>query len=166
VDVSFDTSNDNALQNLCYQFSNENGAGDGAVPITGTAAGTSTLSLDTNASDCQTSAAIRATGKQPIHRLRPLNNTAKNNDRNPVPLTVAFAGLLLAGFLGRSSRKLRGLAGLIVLAAAGLAASACGSNVNTNIPNPPHGTYTITVSGQDSVTSTITATTTFTFVIN
>jgi hypothetical protein len=32
--------------------------------------------------------------------------------------------------------------------------------------NPPTGTYTITVSAQDSVTSTITGSTSFTFVIN
>jgi subtilase family serine protease len=166
VELSFDTSNDNALQNLCWEFSNQNSAGEGEVPITGTTAGTATLSLDANAADCATGAAIRATGKQPIHRLHPVK-TAKNNGGNPVPFTVAFAGLLLAGFLGRGSRKLGGLAALILLASAGLAVTACGTNtVNNTATNPPQGTYTITVTGQDTVTSSITGSTTFTFVIN
>jgi hypothetical protein len=83
-----------------------------------------------------------------------------------VPFTVAFAGLLLVGFMGRGSRKLRGLAGLILLAVVGLAVTACGGVVSTPDSNPPTGTYTITVTGTDSATSSITATTTFTFVIN
>jgi len=35
VDLTFDTSNENALQNLCYSFSNTNGNGDGRVTISG-----------------------------------------------------------------------------------------------------------------------------------
>ena len=85
-----------------------------------------------------------------------------------MPLPVAFAGLLLAGWMGRGSRKLRGLAGLILLAGVGLAVTACNSVNNSNtVTNPPKGTYTITVSAQDSANSTIAAPTeTFTFVIN
>jgi disulfide bond formation protein DsbB len=85
-----------------------------------------------------------------------------------VPFSVAFAGLLLAGFLGRRSRKLRGIAGLIVLAAVGLALTACSSNatLSTTVSNPPKGTYTITVTGQDQTTASIEATSAFTFVIN
>jgi hypothetical protein len=126
--------------------------------------------LDTNASDCATDEAMHKTG---MHRLSTLRagNTAKNegpknSKGNPVPLTVAFAGLLLAGFLGRGSRKLRGFAGLILLAAVGLAVTACGGNVSTTVSDPPQGTYSLTVTGTDSVTSTITSATTFSFVIN
>jgi len=94
------------------------------------------------------------------------SNTAKNTGKNPVPLTVAFAGLLLVGFMGRNSRKLRGLAAILLLAAVGLVVTACGGIQSNPLSNPPAGTYTITVTGQDSATSTITGTTTFTFVIN
>ena len=164
VDVSFDTSNDNALQNLCYEFTDMNSAGDGTVLISGTAAVTTQLILDTNASDC-VSAEMRPGGTQPMHRLRPAS-TAKNNGGNPLPLGVAFSGLLLAGFLGRGSRKLRGLAGLILLAAVGLAVTACNNTINNTIPNPPTGTYTITVSAVDSAGSIQATPVTFTFVIN
>jgi subtilase family serine protease len=166
ADLNFDTSNDTALQNLCYNWTNINSAGDGTVAITSaTTPVTTTLTLDANASDCASTAAIQKSGK---HALRALHapGTAKNSGGNPLPLGVAFAGLLLAGFMGRSSRKLRGLAGLIVLAAVGLAVTACGGVTTTPDSNPPTGTYTITVTGADSATSTITATTTFTFVIS
>jgi hypothetical protein len=167
VDLSFDTSNDTALQNLCYEFTNENSAGDGTLAITGTTAGTLQLTMDANASDCNsTTGAMRPVGKQLMHKLHAATAPTKNNPRNPVPMTVAFAGLLLVGFMGRASKRLRGLAAVLLLAAVGLAVTACGSSLNNTLSNPPQGTYTITVTGTDSVTSTITGTTTFTMVIN
>ena len=168
VDVNFDAgSGDSSLVNLCYSFTDMNSSGLGTVAISGTTAVTTQLTLDTNASDCSTTGAIRTTGKQPLHRAH-AGNTAKNTGGNPAPLAAAFAGLLLAGLLGRGSRRLRGLAGLILLAAVGLAVTACNNNGNANtVSNPPKGTYTITVGAVDSVNSTITATnTTFTFVID
>ncbi len=166
--VNFDAgSGDAALVNLCYSFTNMNSSGLGTVSISGTTAVTTQLTLDTNAADCSPTGAIQTTGKQPMHRLG-MGKTAKNTGGNPAPLAVAFAGLLLAGLLGRGSRKLRGLAGLILLATVGLAITACNNNGNTTtVSDPPKGTYTITVSAVDSVNSTITApNTTFTFVID
>jgi subtilase family serine protease len=166
VDLNFDTSNDTALSNLCYQFGTQLTSGGGSVAITGTSAVTTTLNFDTNASDCA-SAAIAKGGKKPMHRLGPVK-TSQNNAPSRVPLAVAFAGLLLAGFMGRSSRKLRSLAAVIGLLAIGLGLSACGSSSSsTTVSNPPKGTYTITVTGQDSTTATIAATPiTFTLVID
>ncbi|MGA2049437.1 MAG: protease pro-enzyme activation domain-containing protein [Terracidiphilus sp.] len=153
-----------SLDNLCGGFSNSNTAGEGVVLISNTTAQTNAMVLDTNAADCATPGAIRKSGMRPLRSLR-AGNTAKNSGANPLPLTVAFAGLLLVGFLGRSSRKLRGLAGLLLLAGVGLAVTACNS-VNSQFSNPPQGTYSLTVIGTDSVTSTITNSTTFSFVIN
>ena len=164
VYLNFDTSNDNALTNLCYSFTNTLSNGDGSVSVTGTSAVTTQLSLDTNAVDC-VSGAIAKSGKQPMHRFSPVK-TSSNKNPNPAPLAVAFAGLLLAGFMGRSSRKLRSVASVIGLLAIGLALSACGGGVSNTVANPPKGTYTITVTGQDSTTATITAQTTFTLTIN
>ncbi len=102
-----------------------------------------------------------------MHRLGPVK-TSQNNAPGRAPLTLAFAGLLLAGFMGRSSRKLRSFAAVIGLLAIGLGLSACGSSSSSiSVANPPKGTYTITVSGQDSATAAITATpATFTLVID
>jgi hypothetical protein len=170
VDLTFDTSNDSALQNLCYEFTNTNSAGDGTVAVSGTAAATTVLTLDANASDCATQAEIQASGKRPFKTLHPVaaaqSAASSNRGNGPVPMTVALAGLLVVGFMGRGSRRLRGLAGLLLLAIVGLAATACGGVYTTPDSNPPTGSYTVTVTGQDSATSSITATTSFTFVIN
>jgi len=173
VDVTFDTSNDSALENLCYEFTPDSNpsTGAGVVSITSaTTAETTTLNLDANAADCSDEAAIKAHGMKPfktLHSTGSLKTTAQNKGVNPLPMGVAFAGLLLVGFLGRGSRKLLGLAGLLLLATVGLAVSACGGVTNNNvITNPPTGSYTITVSAQDSA-GVITATPVpFTFVIN
>jgi hypothetical protein len=97
--------------------------------------------------------------------------TAKSNSPNPAPMAIAFAGLLLIGFMGRYARKFSTLAGLAVLLAIGITMSACGGGGSGGgggsvTPDPPKGTYTITLTAQDSASSTIpTATTAFTFVI-
>ncbi len=169
VDLNFDTSNDNALENLCYEFTNTTNSGEGTVAVTGTASVTTQLSLDTNAADCASDAVMRKNGKhsfRTLHSSRAANNAPVNNGPRPLPATMALAGLMLAGYLGRRSRKLRSLAGVLVLAAIGLGVSACGSSsVTTTISNPPTGTYTITVTGQDSNTASINATTSFTLTI-
>jgi subtilase family serine protease len=165
VMLTFDSSNDSALTNLCYDFTTTTSSGDGSVAITGTAAVTTQLTFDTNASDCMTSSAQKHIGPA-LHRMGGVK-TATSNGPNPVPLTVALGGLLLAGFLGKSSRKFHTIAGLIALLAVGLAVSACGGGNSSSTPSdPPKGTYTITVTGTDSVTSTITSQTQFTFVID
>jgi len=163
--LSFDTSNDNDLQNLCYEFSNTDNSGDGEVVITSATAVATQLTLDTNAADCATDLAAQKSGKKAFHNrhaVKASNNS--NGGMKTAPAAMAFAGLLLAGFLGRYSRKFRGLACLLVLAAVGLVVSACGGNGSNSISNPPKGTYTITVTGQDSTSATIpSATTSFTF---
>lgn len=178
VDLNFDTSNDNALQNLCYNFTTTLNNGEGTVAVSGTAAVTTQLTFDTNAADCAsgTGGVIRGKGMHSFRALhsagslRAANNTSGSGKRNgvpPLPAGIAFGGLVLAGFLGRKSRWLRNTACVLALAVAGLAVSACGSSSSTTtVSNPPKGQYTITLTGQDSVTSTITATTTFTFTID
>jgi len=55
VDLNFNTSNNSALGNLCYQFGNQLSSGGGSIAVTGTAAVTTQLTFDTNASDCGSS---------------------------------------------------------------------------------------------------------------
>jgi len=164
VYLTFNTSNNSALGNLCYSFTNTLSSGQGSVAVTGTAAATTQLTFDTQASDCVTTAVAKS-GTRAMHRLGPVK-TSQNNTPTRAPLAVAFAGLLLAGFLGRPSRKLRGLAAIVGLLALGLGLSACGGSSSVTVSNPPKGTYTITVTGQDSTAATITAQNTFTLVID
>lgn len=169
VEIAFDTSNDSALQNLCYEFTTMLTDGDGSVTVSNaTTAVTTQLSFDTNAADCASTAAVRKSGK---HAFRSMHKATSDNEKGSGGLkttsaAMAFAGLLLAGFLGRSSRKLRGLACLMVLAAIGMAVTACGGSSSTTIPDPPKGTYTVTLTGEDTSSATVPqASTNFTFTI-
>ena len=164
------TSNNTALSNLCYSFTTTLSSGQGSVAVSSTTAATTQLTLDANASDCASSSGLAKPG---LHSLRSLRGNSISRGPLPrqapsrLPAEAAFAGLLLAGFLGRYSRKFRSAAWIIVLAAAGLAMTACGSSSSsTTVPNPPKGTYTLTLTGADSVTSTITTTTTLTLTID
>lgn len=171
LNLDFGASGDNSLQNLCGGFASSNSSGEGLITVTGTSAESTTLTLDTNASDCATAAVRQRTGMRQLKTMMRGAKVAKSpgvpKGPSPVPASLAFAGLALVGFLGRRSRKLRNLAALLMLVAAGLAISACGSSVSSNtVSDPPKGTYTGTITGQDSTTATITGSTTFTFVIN
>ena len=167
--LTFSTSNNSALTNLCYNFSTILSNGDGSVVVSNASPVTTQMTFDTNASDCVTGA-ISSGGKRVMHRLLSANKlTNLRSSSGPAPAAIALAGLLLAGFLGRQSRKFRTTAGFIVLATIGLVISACGgggSSSTTTVANPPKGTYTITLTGTDSATASITAQTTFTLVID
>lgn len=167
LSLDFGTSGDNALQNLCGGFGTSYTA-QGTIAVSGTAAASTTLTLDTNAADCATTAAVQRTGLHPLKVMMKGRTTARNESspKGSVPAGMALAGLVLMGCLGRRSRKLRNLAAVLVVVAAGLALSACSSTVTTSYSNPPKGTYTGTITGTDSTTSSITGSTTFTFVIN
>ncbi len=168
VNLTYATSNDTALANLCV-FAGTGTNANGSITVASSTAVTGQITIDTNASDCVTAAAVKGRGLRVIPHTRgslKSNSTPKRN--KSVPAGMAFAGLVLAGFLGRSSRKLRQLACVIALASLGLVLSACGggsSGSGTTVSNPAKGTYTITFSGQDSATSSITAQSSFSLVI-
>ena len=176
VYISFTASNASALANLCYNFTKIAPDGSsGEVSVSGTAAATTTFTLDTNAMDCNANTGGYGggyygyySGKSHMLPMRAMigKQTSRNNAPNPAPAGLAFAGLLLAGFMARYSKKLRGVAGVIALVALGLTISACGGGGGTSVANPSKGTYTITVTGKDSTNTALTASTTFTFVIN
>ena len=172
MNLFYATSNDTALTNLCL-FAGTGVNSDGSVTVASSATVTGTITIDTKASDCTSSAAVRASGLRLIPHgagsIKPSNNAPKKN--NKIPVGIGFGGLLLAGLLGRRSRKLRQLACVIALASLGLTLSACGGgggsgSGSSTIPNPAKGTYTITFTGTDSTTSSITAQSSFTLVIN
>jgi subtilase family serine protease len=168
VTLNFATSNDTALANLCYAFTNTSSTGLGSVSVPGTAAVTTTLTLDAKATDCVSATGGAKPGLRPL-RARTAGAVSRNETSAPArwPAGVAIAGLFLIGCLRRHALRFRAAAWLLVLAAAGLALSACSSSsVSSQVRNPSKGTYTITVTGADTVTTSNTATTTFTLTIN
>jgi subtilase family serine protease len=168
-------ADDSTLQNLCGGFSTTNSSGYGTLAVSGTNAATMSLVLDTNASDCATTAAIARSGMQALSLKAPKKST-KSTKLNPLPATAAFACLLLVGFLGRRSRCLRNIAALLVIAAAALSISACGGGSSSSSSggggtspaiNPPKGTYTGIITAVDSANGSIAAQPiTFTFTID
>jgi hypothetical protein len=151
---------------------------DTTLSVPGTAAVTGQITIDTKASDCTSSTGGVLSGRgmrlipHTVGSLKASNNTPKKSI--PVPAGIAFAGLVLAGFLGRSSRRLRQLGCLIALVSLGVVLSACGGGGGSSgstgstggtVANPAKGTYTITFTGTDSVTTTITSTAQFSLVI-
>jgi len=159
-----------ALDNLCGGFgSGEAAEGSVVVANDNTPYPTTGIVLDTNASDCATAEAIARTGKHQLRTLVKHGSAPANSGTGgkTAPAAIGLAGLVLAVALGRRSRKLRSLACAIALVAVGLAVSACGGSSSNTISDPPKGTYTIGITGQDSTNAAIpTATTSFTFVID
>lgn len=169
INIDFGSA-DNALTNLCAAFSvSDPTTGLGVVTISSaTQPGSVSLEFDTNASDC---ASVQKGHGQVKFRPFTKGGVAKNSPpaprRSPLPPAAALAGLLLVGYLGRRSRSIRNLIAVLALAAAGLMMSACGSSSSTSgVSDPPKGSYTGTITATDSTTNTITATTTFKFVID
>jgi len=170
VSLGYATSNDTALTNLCV-FVGTGLNNDGSATVGSASPVTGQITIDTNAADCTstTGGAVNGRGLRILPRTKGSAVASKGLPPKSIPLPagIAFAGLLVAGFLGRSSRKLRGLMCVMVLASLGLVLSACGGVVNTTAQrDPAKGTYTITFTGTDSTNKALTAQSSFTLVID
>jgi len=124
--------------------------------VSGTSPVTETLSIDTNAANCLATGTFR---KGSYVRAAGIGSglTGKSG---PITAGAVMVGLLLAGFLGRYSRKLRVLAGVILLATLGMALSGCGGGNGNTVSNAPKGTYTLTLTSTDSSSTTVPSVTT------
>lgn len=168
VNLSYTTSNQTALANLCLTAQSGFDS-SGNIAITGSSAVQGTFTVDTNAADCSSSSGTG--GMRSRYLLLHATNAprAANNAprRSRVPMGIALAGLLFIGYFGRSSRKLRGLVCVLALATVAFGISACGnSSINNTPSNPAKGTYTITFTGTDSANSTLTSSASFTLTID
>jgi hypothetical protein len=152
VVFSLSTTNSTLANDTCPSLNN--------AVVSGTTPVTETLTIDTNAANCLATGAARKRQGQVIHAAG-----FGSAIGGPIAAGCIFAGLLLAGIFGWYSRKLRVLTGIILLATAGIAFTGCGGSSNT-VSNAPKGSYTLTLTGQDSSTGTIQASTTFTLTID
>ncbi len=168
--VGFTLSSTNASLNSygCYTIGNT------AVTAGGTA--NAALTIYTSQSACSgvsgAKSFARKGGAQVADSVNPPMSHSTPGRTIPIGV-VALAGTLLIGF--RKSRKaLSLLSCLLLVAMLGFAAgcgssSGTGSNNSTTPPTStdvPAGTYTLTVAGSDTTTSTITASTSLTLTVN
>ncbi|HEX7729077.1 MAG TPA: protease pro-enzyme activation domain-containing protein [Terracidiphilus sp.] len=136
-----------------------------ATTVSGTAAATGSLVIDTNLIDCGAGSVVKSPGA--MKRFSG-SNVAKNNPAGSfpaAPLALSLAGVFV-GLLGLKRRKLRWLAMVIVLGSISFGVTACGGGGSSSSGSyTAKGTYVITVTGVDT-SSTKTATTTFTLTVN
>ncbi len=136
-----------------------------SITITGTAAVSTTLSMDTNGQNCYATGQKRGAKTTPAIRKSGVGSLA-----GPISSTLALLSLTMLGLARRKSASIRSLAVLMILAAGGVALTGCGGGSSSSsggggIANPPKGTYQVTITGTDSVTTSITSSTTFNLVI-
>ncbi|HWZ51165.1 MAG TPA: protease pro-enzyme activation domain-containing protein [Granulicella sp.] len=152
--------------NGCYNIA--------SLPVPGTAAVTTTLTVYTTSSSCTAATAATAavvTGN--AKRMFVSGGGVSSNRpvapaKGSVPMGIALAGLLAAGFVGRRSRVVRVFTVAVMMGVAGFAVSGCSSGTSSSATgtNVAAGTYSLTLTGTDQNNATITAPTTFTVTVN
>jgi subtilase family serine protease len=164
--IAWTVSSSPALTNGCFSMPNTSVSGSSGV--------NATLTVFTVASSCPAPAVAGSgsrhsgLGSGPISSgnvLRPFSAL------HAIEVVMAMAGLLLFGLVGRRhSPRLGIVAAACMLVAIGLVTSGCSSGGGSSSSPPPpsaaKGTYTVTIVGADTVSSSITATTTITLTIN
>ena len=141
-----------------------------------------TLTIYTGAANCS-SAAIQSGKVRAFHRG---NSASISSTTTPAFTEAIFGafGALLAGLIGWRFRKLRALSFVLVLALSGFALSGCSGGslsatrgfslsvapstvtVSAGSSGIPTGSYTLTINGVDSTTSTLTASTSLTVTVD
>ncbi|PYU64311.1 MAG: hypothetical protein DMG49_26915 [Acidobacteria bacterium] len=145
--VAWTVSSSPSLSNGCFVLPN--------TAVSGTSAVRATLTLHTIASACTNSAVAVASSSRRDILLGAAPSASRADLQLFSPLhatqaSMAIAGLLFVGLLGRRSRRLATLAGICTLAVVGLVASGC-AGVSSAAPqsstSAAKGTYTITIVG-------------------
>lgn len=165
VNWSLSTSSSYIQNYACYKIS--------SVAVTGTSAVQTNLTLYMGTAACSAVGAVNSNLKsfKAAGSMQQANNHAPAHS-NLLPISMASLGaigMLLAGLAGRRRRALRTVFGMMALAFVGLALTACGStaaSTSSSGTNVPTGTYSITIEGSDSTTSSINSTTTLTVVVD
>ncbi|OLD83097.1 MAG: peptidase S53 [Acidobacteria bacterium 13_1_20CM_58_21] len=164
--VAWTISSSPSLLNGCFVLPN--------TTVAGTSAVAATLTLYTIASSCTNSAVVLASSRRDILLggvpIASRDELLLFSPLHATQASMAIAGLLIVGLLGRRSRRLATLAGICTLAVVGLAASGCAGGLSgapsSSTPRAAKGTYTITIVGADTASPSITAAITMTLTIN
>jgi hypothetical protein len=175
VDLSLSTSSTYLQDYACYDISD--------AAVSGASAVSKTLTLYTGTANCS-SASVQSGKVHAFHSAK----TSKISSNPMLPITAAAfgsLGLLLAGIVGWRFRRIRALSYMLALVALGFVLSGCGGSsssssskgfslsvspstvtVSAGTSGIPTGSYTLTIDGQDSSDSSLTATTSMTLVID
>ena len=147
-----------------------------STTVSGSAAVTATMTVSTSASACASSSALGWTGNGQrsvsAGLISSRNETKLLALVKPVPLAIALASFLGAALLRVRARRSPIFVGLCVVLASGLTIS-CGGGSNANSQSSSSasskvaaGSYTLTIVGTDTATTSIMASTTVTLSVN
>lgn len=160
------------------------------ITVSGSSAVTGTLMIDTSGAACATAQMIPApSGKLDARAagfFGPLNGFLSNGPNNgllrngllnslstgQIGLSFAFGSLLIVGLLCFRSRRVATCTAVFLLAAAGVVLAGCGggggspSAGSTPSGVAAKGTYSLTIVGTDTASSSVTANTTATLIID
>ncbi len=157
--LAWTVSTSASLSNSCYSISD--------TAISGNSAVTTTMTVYTSESACSGASARKGSGKR---RFLSENFVARWNDNHPFSElntarpSLGIAVLLLVGLLGYGPRNFRACAGVFLLGIFCFGLSSCGSSSSSS--DATKGTYTLTIVGVDTSSSSITASTTMTLTID
>jgi trimeric autotransporter adhesin len=151
-----------SLQNYgCYTISD--------ASVTSTSAVTKSLTIYTSESTCNSVAAVTKNAVQKFNgSLRQISATqpAPSTGGKSLPFGLAAAaGVLLLG-MRRRAKWITTLGCVLLLAGLGLAVGCGGSSSSSSGNKVAKGSYTVTVTGADTSSSSITASTDFTLTVN
>lgn len=161
--VAWTITSSPSITNACYTLP--------SAVVTGTTAATATLTIQTSSTSCTSGTSFMA-------RLGAGNIASASAPQQPshsrLPEGIALTGLLVTGYFGRRSRKLKGLVAMGLLMVGGLSLTGCSGGTSNNsggtttitTTNATKNVYTLTIKGTDTTTSTITASTTLTLTVD
>jgi len=149
-----------SISNACYLISN--------TTVSSTSAVTASLTIDTSSSACSSSSMKGTNGKRMLLRG---SSIIPNDNDPPVPggviaahATTVVEGLLFALILAYCPPKHHSVAGVLLILLCGLALAGCASSSSSS--NAAKGTYSLTITGTDTATASITASTTMMLTID
>jgi len=145
--ISFTVTSAPSFTNGCFSIPN--------ATVSSSANVTATLTLNTSTGACGGSAMLQSGGTT---FLADENQGRPKSPLHRVPVGLALGGMLFGGVFVGGPRKLRCTLLVLFLAALALTMPACGGGSSTNNTNPKNvaaGTYTLTVVGKDTASSTI-----------
>jgi subtilase family serine protease len=158
--IGWSVSVSSSFSNACYSLSD--------ATVSGTSAVTTTMTIYTSESACANASVKGSNGKRLFTGvvMRSGTDNRLNSSLNAAKAGMSMGIVLLVGLLGYRPKKFRAYAGLFLIAALSFGISSCGSGSSSGSTNAAKGTYTLTIVGADTSSSSITASTTMTLTID
>ena len=160
--VAFTVSTNPSLSNACYVLSNA--MVSSASPVT------TSITFYTSSTSCTSGAIKGNSGKRTAISKVPTarSDTPQSSTLNISQASIALAALIFVGFLGGRLPKIVALTGILLLGAFIFAAAGCssGGTASTSSTKATKGSYTVTIVGTDTTSSSITTSTTMTLTID